>query len=342
MTSCRRPSTTATGDAELRHSDRLRSLARHWWSFAEAYGDARIRVDSIITRSLDASTRGDFDECERYARDVIATAGEGKNWTGYEKGLWMLVCAHAFRGDRAESERCAHAMLESATKRNHQQHRMWGFAGIAASRHWAGDEHAARTSLGSARRLLGAVDSGSRSLFYGTALSLELAFGDAAAIAATADSVAADIKGVTGYVSASSRGTLVRAWLWLWDEARRAGSSDAERYRVLARNTWRELKSDAFLVPMTNSALALLDGEIQWREGKHARAQAAWRKGLLAAERMHIPADALHAHARLQETAPEHSPQREAHLREATALRERHGYLTSFPPLQDHPAPGIA
>src|SRR5205823_5561760 len=101
-----------------------------------------------------------------------------------------------------------------------------------------------------------------------------------------ATELAEQVRGVSGYASANSRATLVSAWLHIRD---RAIGADVKRYHALAIDVLRDLRRDAFLVPMTKPTLAFLEGEIHWREGRRAKAIAAWRRASADATRMQLP-----------------------------------------------------
>jgi hypothetical protein len=241
----------------------------------------------------------------------------------------MLLCAQAFTGDLVASEASARAMLDSATRRNHQQHRVWGFAGIASNRLAQGDFLAAREQLEEARALLGVVDSATKVLYHGTRLDLALATGDTADVLEHATVLAALLDGVSGYASVHGRISLVRAWLFLGDGSEDRGAR--ARCGVLAQAGLRDLRRDAFLVPMAEAGLAFVTGELHWRGGRRDKAIAAWQRALAVADRLGMPQAALHAHERLAECGTVPANASAPHGREARRIRAQCGFAVALP-----------
>jgi len=116
--------------------------------------------------------------------------------------------------------------------------------------------------------------------------------------------------GLTGYAAAAEV-TLTLL------EASDVGSAEREKLQRLADHACTALRSFARLFPIGQPQAWLWKGLRDWLAGKPSRAQAAWQKSLVRAERLEMPYEEGLAHFEIGRHLPATDPRRRRHLMRA-------------------------
>jgi tetratricopeptide (TPR) repeat protein len=119
---------------------------------------------------------------------------------------------------------------------------------------------------------------------------------------------------------------VAEVYLFLWE----AGQDSRDTSRA-ARQACRDLRGFARIFPIGKPRARLWQGRLAHLSGQTERAQAAWRAGLAAAERLGMPFEAALAHAELGRHAAG-TQQGDRHLEQAQMLLRQLELPTSRPP----------
>ncbi len=103
-------------------------------------------------------------------------------------------------------------------------------------------------------------------------------------------------------------------------EAEEKSQIPSEASKSQARQACRALSQFARVFPMAQPRAALLQGLVEWLDGKPQSAHTVWRKSLAAAEQMAMPYEAGRAHYEIGRHLPAGDPNRKLHLTRAREI----------------------
>jgi tetratricopeptide (TPR) repeat protein len=210
------------------------------------------------------------------------------------------------------------------------QHQVWGVLGRAECELRAGRPGEAAQLLEAALGLLSDhPDQAEQLRAYGLLAVVRLRqgnAGDAQQAAEAAARLIAKFRAPTAHYLLEGYAGVAEIYLALWENGQ--DSRDASR---AARQACRDLRSFARIFPIGKPRARLWQGRLAHLSGQTERAQAAWRAGLAAAERLGMPFEAALAHAELGRHAAG-TPQGDRHLEQAQMLLRQLELPTSRPP----------
>jgi tetratricopeptide (TPR) repeat protein len=269
---------------------------------------------------IGAARWAELHEALAEAKALLEQAGDRR---ALGDALTVQAMASLYRGEFQRAAAGFDDVQQRGRRDENVQHQVWGLLGKA--------ECLLRSAqLGQAAQLLEAAlalltdhpDQAEQLRAYGLLAVVHLRQGKAKAARQAAEQAArriAKFRAPTAHYLLEGYAGVAEVYLSLWETNN--DSSDTGR---AARHACQDLRSFARIFPIGKPRARLWQGRLAQLSGRTKWAQAAWRAGLAAAERLGMPFEAALAHAELsRHQAAE--PQRQWHLEQAQTLLHKLG-----------------
>jgi tetratricopeptide (TPR) repeat protein len=264
---------------------------------------------------IGAARWAELHEALAEAQGLLEQAGDRR---ALGDALTVQAMASLYRGEFQRAAAGFDDVQQRGRRDENVQHQVWGLLGKA--------ECLLRSAqLGQAAQLLEAAlalltdhpDQAEQLRAYGLLAVVHLRQGKAKAARQAAEQAArriAKFRAPTAHYLLEGYAGVAEVYLSLWETNN--DSSDTGR---AARHACQDLRSFARIFPIGKPRARLWQGRLAQLSGRTKWAQAAWRAGLAAAERLGMPFEAALAHAELSRHAAA-EPQRQWHLEQAQTL----------------------
>jgi hypothetical protein len=269
-----------------------RAYAENAHEVAAIAGDPTATAWVLEATGIYCLAMGKCDEAQSRFEPAIELCKQIGDWQHWGESMASSAQAAYFRGDFLRGFETWSDLYDRAKSRGDDLQKAWGLNGRAEGfLRLGGKEHAefAAASLDESLKLLAQnVDRVSRFGAYGLMALTQLRRGDLIAARRTADEgmrLAVELAAPTGYYSLNGYYGVARTYLALWKDAPRTDT----KLPKIALRACQALRRYARVFPVGRPSFMQCDGLALWLSGKQKRAIAAWRKGLIAAQRMRLP-----------------------------------------------------
>jgi eukaryotic-like serine/threonine-protein kinase len=270
----------------------------------------------------------ELDKALAEAKELLEQAGDRR---ALGDALTVQAMSSLYRGQFQRAAAGFDDVHRRGRRDENIQHQVWGLLGRAECELRAGQPDEAARSLETALGLLtDHPDQAEQLRAYGLMAVVRLRQGkveDAQQAAEAAARLIAKFRAPTAHYLLEGYAGVAEVHLALWE----AGQDSSDTSRP-ARRACRDLRGFARIFPIGKPRARLWQGRLAHLSGQTERAQAAWRTGLAAAERLGMPFEAALAHAELGRHAAG-TPQGDRHLEQAqTLLRQLELPSSQLPP----------
>jgi class 3 adenylate cyclase len=277
---------------------------------------------------IGAARWGELDEALAEAQGLLEQAGDRR---ALGDAFTVQAMSWLYRGELRRAAAGFDDVQQRGRRDENLQHQVWGLLGKAECElRVAQLDQAVRLLEAALTLLTDHPDQAEQLRAYGLLAVVRLRQGkaeDAQEAAGAAARLIGRFRAPTAHYLLEGYAGVAEVYLSLWESDKDAGDT-----RRAARRACRDLRGFARIFPIGKPRARLWQGRLAHLSGQPERAQAAWRAGLAAAERLGMPFEAALAHAELGGQAAD-TPQRHRHLEQAqTLLRQLELPSSQLPP----------
>jgi tetratricopeptide (TPR) repeat protein len=270
---------------------------------------------------------GRWEESERAFQQALVIFDHLGDWRNWALTLNCLAFLAYFRGQFEQSIQGYADIYKKGQASNHVEHQTWGLNGQAMNLFRLGRTTQATDLLEKALPLYAVISDSilTEILSQGMLATAQLRQGQLEQARNAADSAAHLLTkaSIPVFTSLDTYSTVTNVYLVLWEKAQTA--QERSQIKVLAGQACRSLHRFARTYPIAQPRSWLWQGLYHWLDNKPDQARRAWRKSLIAAQRLTMPYDEAMAHYEIGRHST--GDERESNFTRASEIFDRLGVV---------------